>query len=155
MAHPRMYDDSSGPIKRLREICLRIPGVTEKEAWGECTFRVGSKMFAMTDNDHHKSGHIAVWVKAPLGYQSMMVGLAPKRFFLPPYVGHKGWVGVRLDVKVDWDEVASVIAEGCRMTQSEFPSRSRAGANGVPVTTTARRKKPRASRFPVGPAPRP
>jgi len=66
MAHPRMYDDSNPAIERLREICLALPEVFEKEAWGECTFRVtGGSMFAMTDNNHHSSGHVAVWVKAP------------------------------------------------------------------------------------------
>src|SRR5512147_1372128 len=63
MAHPHMPYDPEGPIKRLRELCLALPEATEKEAWGECTFRVGGKMFAMTDNHHHGAEHCAVWVK--------------------------------------------------------------------------------------------
>jgi hypothetical protein len=116
MAHPHKNYDPEGPIKRLREICLALPEATEKEAWGECTFRVGGKMFAMTDNDHHDSGHVAVWVKAPPMVQEILVDSAPARFFKPPYVGHKGWVGVRLDVKVDWGELAAILKDGYLMS---------------------------------------
>ncbi len=113
MAHPRMYDDSSPTIRRLREICLALPDAFEKEAWGECTFRVtGGSMFAMTDNDHHGSKRVAVWVKAPAMVQEILVHAAPKRFFVPPYVGSKGWVGVRLDHEVDWDELAEILRDG-------------------------------------------
>lgn len=116
MAHPHMPYDPEGPIKRLREICLALPEATEKEAWGECTFRVGGKMFAMTDNHHHGSEHCSVWVKAPLMVQEILVGSDPKRFFKPPYVGHKGWIGVRLDVrKVDWEELADLLKDGYLM----------------------------------------
>ena len=116
MAHPHKEYDPDGPLPRLREICLALPEATEKEAWGECTFRVGGKMFAMTDNDHHESGHIAVWVKAPPMVQEILVASDPKRFFKPPYVGHKGWVGVRLDVKVVWDELAAILRDGYLMS---------------------------------------
>ena len=79
MAHPRMYDDSDPAILKLREICLALPEVFEKEAWGECTFRVtGGSMFAMTDNNHHGSGHLAVWVKAPAMVQEILVNSEPE-----------------------------------------------------------------------------
>jgi len=101
MAHPRMYDESNPAIRRLRTLCLAFPGAFEKEAWGECTFRVtGGSMFAMTDNHHHGSKHVAVWVKAPRDVQEMLVSADPKRFFVPPYVGPKGWLGVRIKVDV-------------------------------------------------------
>ncbi len=117
MAHPRMYEDSSPAIKRLRGICRALPEVFEKEAWGECTFRVtGGSMFAMTDNDHHHSGHVAVWIKAPPMVQEILTGSAPERFFRPPYMGHKGWVGVRLDGEADWDEVAAILKDGYLMS---------------------------------------
>ncbi len=117
MAHPHMHYDPEGPVKRLREICLALPEATEKEAWGECTFRVGGKMFAMTDNHHHGGAHVSVWVKATLMVQEILVGADPKRFFKPAYVGHKGWVGVRLDIKeVDWEELAELLQDGYRMT---------------------------------------
>jgi predicted DNA-binding protein (MmcQ/YjbR family) len=122
MAHPRKYDDSNPAIKRLREVCLKLPEVFEKEAWGECTFRVtGGSMFAMTDCDHHGSGHIAVWVKAPAMVQEILVNSDAKRFFVPPYMGPKGWVGVRIDYKVKWDEVAGILKDGYEMS---LPKRS-------------------------------
>ncbi len=117
MAHPRMYNDSNPMIKRLRKVCLALPEAFEKEAWGECTFRVtGGSMFAMTDNNHHNSGHLAVWVKAPPMVQEILVGSDPKRFFVPPYMGPKGWVGVRLDRRVDWEQVAGILADGYLMS---------------------------------------
>src|SRR6266852_821821 len=125
MAHPRMYDDSNPAIGRLREICLALPGVFEKEAWGECTFRVtGGSMFAMTDNNHHNSGHVAVWVKAPAMVQEILVHSDPKRFFIPPYMGKQGWVGVRIDYKVKWDELTAILKDGFLMSA---PGKSRSG----------------------------
>jgi len=117
MAHPRNYDDSNPALKRLREICLAMPETFEKEAWGECTFRVtGGSMFAMTDSNHHGSGHFAVWVKAPPMVQEILVKSDGKRFFVPPYMGPKGWVGVRLDYKVKWDEAAAILKDGYQMS---------------------------------------
>lgn len=122
MAHPRMYDDSNPALKRLREICLALPQAFEKEAWGECTFRVtAGSMFAMTDNNHHQSGHVAVWVKAPSMVQEILVNSDPRRFFVPPYMGPKGWVGVRLDHKVNWDELAAILKDGYLMSTPKKP----------------------------------
>ena len=113
MPHARMYDDANPAIRRLRELCLALPEAFEKEAWGECTFRVtGGSMFAMTDSNHHGSNHTAVWVKAPMMVQEILVNADAKRFFVPPYVGPKGWVGVRLDYKVDWEELAGILKDG-------------------------------------------
>ena len=106
----------SDPLGRLRKICLGLPEATEKEAWGAPTFRVRDKMFGMYVNDHHGDGRVALWCKAPAGAQDILVGSDPERFFVPPYVGHKGWIGVRLDVKVDWDEVTAHVEESYRMT---------------------------------------
>lgn len=107
-----MYEDGNPTIQRLRELCLALPSAFEKEAWGECTFRVtGGSMFAMTDNNHHGSKHIAVWLKTPRDLQEMLVSADAKRFFVPPYVGPKGWLGVRLDYKVDWKELAELLQD--------------------------------------------
>jgi hypothetical protein len=116
----------SAPIDKLRKICLALPDVVEKEAWGEPTFRVRGRMFAMYDNNHHDAGRIAVWCKAPLGFQSMMVAEAPERFFVPPYVGVNGWVGARLDLDVDWKEIAGVVQQAYRTAVEKPPVRSRA-----------------------------
>lgn len=105
------------PLVRLRQICLALPEATEKIAWGEPTFRVGgTKMFAMFTDNHHGDGRVALWCKAPPGVQEMLVGAAPQRFYVPPYVGHKGWIGVRLDLKVDWIEIADLVEDAYRMT---------------------------------------
>jgi predicted DNA-binding protein (MmcQ/YjbR family) len=101
------------PLDRLREICLALPEATEKEAWGDPTFRVRDKIFAM-----HKvgDGRVSMWCKAPPGAQEVLVGSDPERFYVPPYVGHRGWVGVRLDVELDWDDVADIVEESYRKT---------------------------------------
>jgi predicted DNA-binding protein (MmcQ/YjbR family) len=117
MAHPRMYEDSNPAIKKLRALCLGLGDVVEKEAWGECTFRVASgSMFAMTDNNHHQSGHVAVWVKAPAMVQEILISSDSRRFFKPPYMGHKGWVGVRLDSKPDWEQLTAILKDGYEMS---------------------------------------
>jgi hypothetical protein len=139
MAHPHKHYDPDGPIRRLRGICLALPETSEKEAWGECTFRVGGRMFAMTDNDHHDSGHVAVWVKAPPMVQEILTGADPVRFFKPPYVGHKGWVGVRLDVKVDWDELAAILKDGYLMSAPKRLAKPRDGGAAGPATRKLQR----------------
>jgi predicted DNA-binding protein (MmcQ/YjbR family) len=145
MAHPRMYDDSNSALKRLREVCLALPEAFEKEAWGECTFRVtGGSMFAMTDFNHHGSGHVAVWVKAPPMVQEILVNSDAKRFFIPPYMGPKGWVGVRLDYKVKWDEVAGILKDAYLMSAPKRLGGRIASAMDGAAATTGVPKKQRA-----------
>ena len=106
------------PLLRLRKLCLSLPDAHEVEAWGEPTFRVQNKMFAMFAgaNNHHGSGRNSVWLKAAPGNQDLMVRAAPDRFFVPPYVGPSGWVGVYLDgAKVDWQEVDELLRDSYRL----------------------------------------
>jgi hypothetical protein len=98
-------------VERLRAICLALPEATEKVAWGEPTWRVRGKLFAQLDDHHHGAEHLAVWMPAPLGEQEAMVMMDPERFFRPPYVGGRGWVGVRIDRQPDWGMVARVVAQ--------------------------------------------
>jgi predicted DNA-binding protein (MmcQ/YjbR family) len=100
------------PTDRLRAICLALPEAVEKEAWGDPTFRVREKIFAM---EKRGDGRVSVWCKAPPGSQMVLVGADPTRFFVPPYVGHKGWIGMRLDDGPDWSEVAQVVRRSYRM----------------------------------------
>jgi hypothetical protein len=105
------------PLQRLRTLCLALPDAHEQEAWGEPTFRVRKKMFAMyadADN-HHGRGRPAVWCKARALNQHLLVVAHPDRFFVPPYVGPSGWVGVWLDGDVDWDELAGLLSNGYRL----------------------------------------
>jgi hypothetical protein len=106
------------PLTRLRRLCLQLPEAHEVEAWGEPTFRVRNKLFAMhaSPNNHHGGGRPAVWMKAAPGNQELMVRAAPDRFFRPPYVGPSGWVGVWLDGRVDWEELAGLLEDSYRMT---------------------------------------
>src|SRR5438309_398242 len=100
-------------IEDLRRICLALPEVSEVEAWGDPTFRVRNKIFAT-----HKigDGRASLWCKAPPGDQQILVSAAPERIFVPPYIGHHGWIGDRLDVAVDWDEVADLVETSYRLT---------------------------------------
>lgn len=104
------------PLQRLRTICLALPNATEVEAWGEPTFRCG-KIFAMyaSASNHHGGGRDAVWLKAAPGNQALMVRDRPERFFVPPYVGPSGWIGVWLDKRPSWTEVAELVEESWRL----------------------------------------
>jgi len=100
------------PIDRLRAICLALPEAVEKETWGDPTFRVRDKIFAM---EKRGDGRVSLWCKAPEGSQMVLVDADPERFFVPPYVGHKGWVGARLHGRPDWDEVAALVRRSYRL----------------------------------------
>ena len=105
------------PLPRLRKICLALPEAREQIAWGEPTFRVRKKLFAMYANadNHHGRGRSAVWIKARAVNQHLLIVAHPDRFFVPPYVGPSGWVGVWLDRHVDWDELDGLLRAGYRL----------------------------------------
>ncbi len=103
---------SMNPTDRLRAICLALPEAVEKEAWGDPTFRVRDRIFAMVK---FGDGRTSVWCKAPPGSQAVLVGADPALFFVPPYVGHKGWVGMRLDRGPEWREVAILVSRSYRL----------------------------------------
>jgi hypothetical protein len=102
------------PVDRLRAICLALPEATEKIAWGEPTWRVRGKLFAQLDDHHHGADHLAVWLPALLGEQEAMIFTDPTRFFRPPYVGPRGWVGVRIDRRPNWTQVATLVERAYR-----------------------------------------
>jgi hypothetical protein len=96
-------------LERLREVCLGLPETSERLSHGAPTFFVRQKRaFVMIMTDHHGDGRFALWCAAPEGMQKMLVEADPERFFVPPYVGHRGWLGVRLDRGLHWDEVAGI-----------------------------------------------
>jgi len=122
------------PVSRLRTICLALPEATEKETFGGPTFRVRDKIFAMPRSD---DGRLSVWLKAAHGAQEMLIEADPDRFFRPPYLGPKGWIGMRLDNAPDWDEVAAFTRRSYvlvapkrlgRALAAEDPSPSRGGS---------------------------
>ena len=106
------------PLARLRKLCLALPEGHEVEAWGEPTFRVKNKIFAMYagGGTHHGKGRNGVWIKAAPGNQELMLRADPKRYFFPPYVGKGGWIGVYLDARTDWKGVADLLKDGWRLT---------------------------------------
>jgi len=110
-----LVDDGMTPderFARLRRICLALPEAIERETWGEATFRVREKIFAMG----HEGEKPAATCKARPGVQEMLVSADPVRFYVPPYTGHNGWVGIHMTVPVDWDELEDLITESYRMT---------------------------------------
>jgi len=109
------------PLDRLRAICLALPDATEKIAWGEPTWRVRGRLFAQLDDHHHGAEHLAVWLPAAIGVQEMVVKSDPERFFVPPYVGARGWIGVRIDRRPDWRLVTTLVRDA--YTQVAAPRR--------------------------------
>lgn len=95
---------SQEELQRVRDICLALPETSERISHGEPTFFVGKKVFTMFANNHHNDGHIAVWIPVPEGAQEGLIDATPEKFFRPPYVGHRGWVGIEL-AKMDTEEL--------------------------------------------------
>lgn len=106
---------SEDPLPKLRAICMALPEVEERPSHGEPAWFVrGKKTFVTYDNHHHNAEHLAFWCAAPPGAQEVLIGAAPERFFRPPYVGHRGWLGVRTDGEVDWTEIAELCQDAYR-----------------------------------------
>jgi hypothetical protein len=96
---------------RVREHCLALPEVSERLSHGEPTWFVRKRVFVMSANNHHADGRVAIWCPAPEGAQAGLVAGAPEHYFVPPYVGHRGWIGIRLDTDLEWDAIAGAIEE--------------------------------------------
>jgi hypothetical protein len=94
---------SEAQLARVRQCCSVLPGTTERLSHGEPTFFVGNKVFVMFANNHHQDGHIAVWLRVPPSFQGGLIEDSPDVFFLPPYVGKRGWVGIELERINDTD----------------------------------------------------
>jgi hypothetical protein len=96
-------------LAKLREICLELPETSERSSHGAPTFFVREKRaFLMVLTDHHGDGRFAIWCAAGDGVQALLVAADPDKFFVPPYVGHRGWLGVRLDCGLDWNELVGI-----------------------------------------------
>jgi hypothetical protein len=99
-------------LERLRRLCLQLPEVEERLSHGAPTFFVrGKRAFLMVLTNHHGDGRFAIWCAAEPGTQALLVDADPERFFVPPYVGHRGWIGFRLDRALDWDELAGIVED--------------------------------------------
>jgi hypothetical protein len=99
-------------LARVRRHCLSLPETSERLSHGSPAFFIREKRtFVMFLDDHHGDGRLALWCAAPEGMQSALVNGEPEHYFVPPYVGHRGWLGVRLDRGLDWNEVAGAIED--------------------------------------------
>ena len=101
-------------LTRVRAICAALPDVEERPSHGAPTFFLkvkGKKSFVMFHDDHHGDGILGIWCAAPPGVQAELVETEPDRFFVPAYVGHRGWIGVRLDRSPDWAELGDIVTQ--------------------------------------------
>jgi hypothetical protein len=105
-------------IDRVRKAALALPGTAEKLSHGEPAFFRG-RMFITVDNNHHGSGHVAIWCRADLEAQRALVEASPRHFFVPPYVGGAGWLGVRLDSGLAWPVIAGCIESAWRAAEAK------------------------------------
>jgi hypothetical protein len=105
-----------GDVERMRVICLGLPEVTERLSHGSPAWFVrGRTGFVMLMADGHHDNHFPhFWCAAPPGAQQELIAADPRRFFRPPYVGHRGWLGVRLDRDPDWTEIAELCTDAYR-----------------------------------------
>ena len=112
MAHLDPGPDAGRALLRVRGLCHGLPDVSERSSHGAPTFFVaGRRAFATFHEDHHGDGRLALWCAAPPGVQEALVEASGEAYFVPPYVGHRGWVGVRLDRDLPWDEVAGILED--------------------------------------------
>lgn len=95
----------------VRELCLGLPEAREVRSHGSPDFRVGKRTFASYSVNHHGDGRIALWLNMPPGAQQLYVEVEPEHFFVPPYVGPRGWLGVQLDRGLDWGRIGSLVRE--------------------------------------------
>ena len=108
-------------LQRLRKICLALPEAAEKVAWGDPTWRVRDKIFAM-QKGNFEGGRPSLWLKAPDGAQAALVESDAERFFVPPYVGSKGWLGIYLDTRsMEWAMIESLVEESYRLIEALSP----------------------------------
>ncbi|TML57152.1 MAG: MmcQ/YjbR family DNA-binding protein [Actinobacteria bacterium] len=99
-------------LTKLRGICLALPETSERLSHGAPTFFIREKRsFLMALTNHHGDGRFAIWCAAPEGMQKMLVDADGERFFVPPYVGHRGWLGLRLDRGIHWDELEGIVED--------------------------------------------
>jgi hypothetical protein len=109
-----MSADADEQLRRVRRMCSKLPETTEKLSHGAPTFFVRGKVYAMFANNHHGDGHIAVWIPAAPGVQEMLANTWTSKYFRPPYVGVRGWVGIELN-EVGDDELAAHILDAWKL----------------------------------------
>jgi hypothetical protein len=147
---PRGGPASAAAIARVRRACLTLPDTTEKLAWGTPTFRARGRLFVMFADNHHSDGRLAIWCHAAPGAQEAFVAADPEIYFVPPYVGPSGWLGVRLDRGLGENEVVGRIraahAAAIQAAAAKRPPREAAKTRGRGSATRAPAAGKRTSR---------
>jgi len=144
--HAPSLPGADAALERVRAICLALPDVVERPSHGAPTFFVrGKKAFVNFVDNHHHDGKLALWCAAPPGFQEMIVESEPERYYVPAYVGHLGWIGVRLDRDTSWDEIAAVVERAYRAITPAGASRAASAAPGRGSRATAARTGSRRS----------
>lgn len=116
----------------LSKICLALPEVTRQDCYGHASFLVRKKTFAYFLNNHHGDGIVSVACKALPGDNTALVAAQPRRFYLPAYIGPRGWVALRLDIgKIEWGEVSELIALSYRLTAPKTLAARSRGTSGI------------------------
>jgi predicted DNA-binding protein (MmcQ/YjbR family) len=110
---------AASALEHVREICLALPGTTEKISHGEPAYFLKSGQYLYFLDNHHGDGRLAVWLAAPPGMQESLIESDPQHFFRPPYVGVRGWVGINLNTGLEWSAIAALIAEGHRFIEAK------------------------------------
>lgn len=123
------------PLTKLRQLCLALPGTSERLSHGEPTWFVGDKRVFVMFANHHHDDRLVCWLAAPSDAQRVLIASAPERFFRPPYVGHRGWLGVWLDVSIDWDQLADFVTDAYCMVA---PKRLIAALDATAATVPGR-----------------
>jgi predicted DNA-binding protein (MmcQ/YjbR family) len=122
---------AAATLKRVRKFCATLPETTEKIAWGEMTLRVKGHVFAMFDNNHHHGDQIAIWCSAPDGVQDALVSADSLNFFVPPYVGKGGWIGVRVDRTLPDATVIALVEQAYRTIAAKYAPKRRRSATSA------------------------
>lgn len=106
---------TSDPQEVVRGLCLALPGATERLSHGEPAWFAGDKKLFVSYADHHHDNRVALWCACETAERDALVAGHPDRYFVPPYVGHRGWLGAWLDVAADWEELAELVTEAFRL----------------------------------------
>jgi hypothetical protein len=103
-------------LRRLRRLCMAMPEATERLSHGEPTWFVRGRRVFVSFSDHHHDDRVALWCAAERSERDWLVGERPEEFFVPPYVGHRGWLGAYLDIgTIDWELIAELVTDAYRI----------------------------------------
>ncbi|WP_311764959.1 MmcQ/YjbR family DNA-binding protein [Paenibacillus agricola] len=107
-------------LEKIRAYCLSLPDTSERVSHGAPTFFInGKRSFTQYHNNHHGDGRVALWCAAPDGLQSTLIEASPDLYYVPAYVGHLGWIGLRLDRNVEWQEIVRALSDAYLARASE------------------------------------